>query len=194
MKEQRTEVTELSRGTVDVAANAALNLQAVLQFELVGTNLFAMYQKDDTGNTFLIMPNDDGKGDGMTIDQMISEINALISGVSSGDTGLDSDKVKKSVSDVVDASAKKSNDQNALEAINWGDIKVYLNQAFFYLNTGKPAEYALSISIDTSALFPAGQSIFNVFGLTVGIWNTDKKKVLERMKLVKVDDCLKSLE
>lgn len=193
MKEQRMEVTELSKDTVNAAADAALNLQAVLQFKLVGTNLFAMYQKEGSSNTFLIMPNDTDKGEGMTIDQMISEINTLISGVCSGDTGLDSEKVKNSVSDVVDASAKKSNDKTALEAINWGDIKVYLNQAFFYLNTGKPAEYALSISIDTSALFPAGQSIFNVFGLTVGIWNTDKKKVLERMKLVKVDDCLKSL-
>lgn len=194
MEEPKMEVMEVSKNNVGTAVG--VGMQACLDFTLVGTNLFAMYQKKDGKNTFLVMPTETEKGKGMTIDEMVKEVNALISGVNPDAEGLDSKSIQDSVQDVVDASknSKQLEEGSPLSDIPWKEIKVCLNQAFLYLNTGEKAEYALAISFDTSKLFPAGQSFFNVKGLTLGIWNTDRKTVLERMNLVSLDDCLKELQ
>lgn len=178
------------------AATGTLNLQACLEFELIRKDLLALFQRKDSKNTFLVMPtNVEEKGEGMTIQEMVDEINALFKGVNPDDAGLNSGEIEQSVTDVVDASSQPAQENNLTGAVNFDvkTIKVKLQQAFLFMNTGEPAEYALSIKIDASEVFPEGQSFFNVKELTLGIWNTDRQKVIDSMGLVSVEDCLKQL-
>lgn len=190
MKKEERNVTTITES--EVSAENSPNMQASLGFTLVGTNLFALFQKKDNVNTFLIRPTDNQPTEGMTIKQMVDEVNALIHGVNPESGGLDADSIQTSIADVAEAS--KTNPNDSLESINWEDIKVCLKQAFLYLSTGAQVEYALQITVDISKLFPAGQSFFNVSGLSLGIWNTSREKVLKRMDLISVDDCLKELD
>ena len=190
------EEKELIKGTqITLPTAGQLNMQAVLGFTLVGTNLYALYQKAGTENTFLVMPAPGQSSYGMTIDDMVKEINSLFQNVTqSQDPGLDSTAIETSIGDVVSASEKKTPSQEGeLKGFDWSSIKVFLEQAFLYLHTGTPAEYAFSIRIDTSQLF-GSSSFFNVSGLSLGIWNTDRKLVLERMALTDVGSALAQLQ
>lgn len=194
MSEQIVELTKDSvAAEPSITANGALSMQAGIGFTLVGTNLYALFQRKDGANTFLVMPTDHEPSGGMTIAEMVDEINNLLNGAAPGSGTLNSEDIHTAASDVADAS-KKEGSNVQLSEIDWKSIKVCLKQAFLYLTKGQSAEYALSINFDTSVLFPAGQSFFNVSGLTIGIWNTERKKVLERMDLLSVDECLKELE
>lgn len=192
MGDQTRELPEATKGTVGAAVG--LNLQASLGFTLIGTDFYALFQKKGDKNTFLVMPTLGEPSKGMTIDEMVAEVNKLFKRATGQDAGLDSQSIKASITDVVNAS-EDTPQENALTVgdIDWKNIRVYLDQAFLYLNTGEAAEYAFAIRIDTSQLF-GGSSFFNVSGLSLGIWNTDREKVLERMKLEDVDSALKELE
>lgn len=182
--------TEGPDGTVDAAVG--LSLQASLGFTLIGTEFYALYQKDGDKNTFLVMPTkSDNPGSGMSIAKMVEEINKLIKGVTKKENTLDSTAIENSIEDVVNASQEGETKEKA--GIEWDSITIYLEQAFLYLETGVSPEYAFSIRIDTSLLF-GDNTFFNVSGLTLGFWNTNRKKVLERMSLQDVESALKELQ
>lgn len=168
-------------------SNLSFNAQAALTFTLVNTNLVALYKKAGSTNTFLVLPTDKEPSGGMTISAMIEDINNMLKNYDDKSQTLNTDDVTNAVKDVNEASKKnppKEVTDGALEAIDFKEIKVELRQAFLLMSTGKPIEYAFEINLDISQLFPSDQTFFNVNKLSLGFWNTDKKKILERMGII----------
>ena len=85
MSEQIVELTKDSvAAEPSITANGALSMQAGIGFTLVGTNLYALFQRKDGANTFLVMPTDHEPSGGMTIAEMVDEINNLLNGAAPG--------------------------------------------------------------------------------------------------------------
>lgn len=178
--------TELAKSNA-VGEKLTFHAQAAITFELVNTNLVALYKKDGANNTFLVIPTDKEPSGGMTIADMVKDINAFLQKFDSSAAPINADDVANAVKDVNDASNKGSQENPpAYESIN-----VELRQAFLYLNTGKPVEYGFELDVDISGLFPPDMSLFKVNKLSIGVWNTDREKILERMNIIEVDTYLK---
>lgn len=178
--------------TEPVKSNAAgekltFHAQAAITFELVNTNLVALYKKDGENNTFLVIPTDKEPSGGMTIADMVKDINAFLQKFDSSAAPINADDVANAVKDVNDASNKGSLENPPV----YESINVELRQAFLYLSTGKPVEYGFELDVDISGLFPPDISLFKVNKLSIGVWNTDRKKILERMNIIEVDTYLK---
>ena len=189
-----TEMKENGNYLTDEVGALQFNAQAALNFELVGTNLVALYKKEGQKNTFLVLPTDKVPSGGMTIREMVEDINNLLKGYDESAVQLDTADVVGSVKDVNEASQKTTQGTDGLQPMNdidYESIKVELRQAFLYLSTGIPVEYALEINVDTSSLFPKDATFFNVKGLSMGVWNTSRKSILERMGIIDFDDYLK---
>lgn len=162
--------------------------QAAITFELVNTNLVALYKKDGANNTFLVIPTDKEPSGGMTIEKMISDINSFLQRFDPSTTPINADEVANAVKDVNEASNTQKTPQ--LDPPVYESINVELRQAFLYLSTGKPVEYGFELDVDISGLFPQDMSLFKVNKLSVGVWNTDREKILERMNIIEVDTYL----
>lgn len=178
--------------TEPVKSNAAgekltFHAQAAITFELVNTNLVALYKKDGENNTFLVIPTDKEPSGGMTIADMVKDINDFLKKFDSSAAPINADDVANAVKDVNDASNKGSLENPPV----YESINVELRQAFLYLSTGKPVEYGFELDVDISGLFPPDISLFKVNKLSIGVWNTDRKKILERMNIIEVDTYLK---
>lgn len=184
------------QGLLAIAGNdLTFNAQAALTFTLINTNLVALFKKEGDTNTFLVTPTDEKPSGGMTIAEMIEDINKMLQNYDPAAQTLNADDVANAVKDANDASKKKSAadaaTEDSLEDIDYKSIKVELRQAFLLLTTGKPIEYAFEIDVDISTLFPSGQTFFNVQKLSLGFWNTKKKSVLERMGIIDFNDYVK---
>lgn len=175
----------------------SLNAQGELTFKLVNTNLVALYRKDGDNNTFLIMPTDKEPSGGMTIKAMVDDVNKLLTGYDPDSPTLNAQDVANSVKDVNDASDAKTpapQGDGQKKEINYLAINVKLRQAFLFLSTGQPVEYAFELDVDLSELFPADISIFNVRKLSVSVWNTDRRKILDRMDIIDFNERLGVVE
>ncbi len=192
-----TEELANTNGTSSVGAPATsrvtntltTNTLAAITFELVNTNLVALYKKEGDKNTFLVIPTDTEPSGGMTIEDMINDINAFLQEKNPGAAQIKSDDVANAVKDVNNASCK--NGTSLEHEPDYMRIKVELRQAFLYLPAGGSIEYAFELDVNISELFPKNVSLFRVNKLSVGVWNTDRKKILDRMNLIDVDTYLK---
>lgn len=154
----------------------SLSLRLGAEFTLLRTPLFAGVEKDgDNGFELLIMPTDKIAGVGMTITEMVADINKLMG----KSDALNAEDVKKQLSSL-----------NPNGNIHFETITVSLCQAFLrYKSTGGAeggsgkAEYAIAIVIDASELLPADMGLININRLTLSVWNTTRPFVLERMGL-----------
>lgn len=184
-------------GTVTTAGE--FNAQAAVTFTLVGTNLVALYRKAGTNNTFLVIPTDKTPSGGMTIKKMVEDINALLGGYDPEGVKLKAEDVAGAVQNVDEASRKQAAASENMEIaapesevsnIDYESITVELRQAFLYLNTGEPIEYAFELDVDTSQLFDPNITFFNVKKLSIGVWNTNRESILERMNIIDFDTYL----
>lgn len=182
-----------------LTAVSEFNAEAAVTFTLVGTSLVALYRKTGANNTFLVIPTDKTPNGGMTIKKMVEDINSLLGGYDPEGVKLDPEKVADAVRDVDEASQKKTQEQENLEIaapesgvanIDYESIIVELRQAFLYMNTGEPIEYAFELDVDTTGLFDPNISFFNVKKLSMSVWNTNRDSVLERMNIIDFDTYL----
>lgn len=165
------------------AAGTSMNIQAGLSFKLIGTSLMAMFARVDGKNTFLVIPTEKNGTEGMSIKEIVSEINNLLKGVDPNVSGLDAKALEESIKDVGEAGRKQEGTKPAFDPAS---IKVCLKQAFLLLSPGNAVEYAIQLHVDCSSIFPEGQSFFNVEQLSLAVWNTDRVKILSRMEIVDI--------
>lgn len=185
MEEERYEIRPLG-----VPANQLVfNAEAAVTFTLVGTNLIALYRKEGEKNTFLVTPTDNTPKGGMSIEDMIRDINRFLHDYDPEAVQLDAEEVANAVKDVNDASKKEGSPVEQAN-IDYKKITVELRQAFLYLNTGSPIEYAFELDVDISGLFPEDVTFFNVKKLSIGVWNTNREQILGRMGIINFDTYL----
>lgn len=157
----------------------SLSMRLGAEITLLRTPLLAAVQKQGTdGFEVLVMPTDEVAGPGMTIAEMIADVNKLM-GKATGDAGA----LKE---DEVTGQLAALNSKNA-GAIQWDQISICLRQAFLrYRSTapeGQKTEYAISIVVDASQLLPQDMGLVNIGRLSLSVWNTTRPLVLERMAL-----------
>lgn len=190
----KDELSVKVQGTNDLT----FNVQADLDFTLIGTKLKMAFSKIGCENAFVILPGELQTTEGMTIGEMVDAINQFGKDYDPSMTSdLTKDKVEGAVTDVSTAAAKKSGNDADIQAIadslDFNKIKIRLKQAFLLLMTGHQLEYALEIDVMLDGVFPK-QTFIDVERLSLMVWNTKRSKILSTMNIVDVDKLLEDTE
>ena len=190
----KDELSVKVQGTNDLT----FNVQADLDFTLIGTKLKMAFSKIGGENAFVILPGELQTTEGMTIGEMVDAINQFGKDYDPSMTSdLTKDKVEGAVTDVSTAAAKKSGNDADIQAIadslDFNKIKIRLKQAFLLLMTGHQLEYALEIDVMLDGVFPK-QTFIDVERLSLMVWNTKRSKILTTMNIVDVDKLLEDTE
>ena len=190
----KDELSVKVQGTNDLT----FNVQADLDFTLIGTKLKMAFSKIGGENAFVILPGELQTTEGMTIGEMVDAINQFGKDYDPSMTSdLTKDKVEGAVTDVSTAAAKKSGNDADIQAIadslDFNKIKIRLKQAFLLLMTGHQLEYALEIRNMLDGVFPK-QTFIDVERLSLMVWNTKRSKILSAMNIVDVDKLLEDTE
>ena len=190
----KDELSVKVQGTNDLT----FNVQADLDFTLIGTKLKMACSKIGGENAFVILPGELQTTEGMTIGEMVDAINQFGKDYDPSMTSdLTKDKVEGAVTDVSTAAAKKSGNDADIQAIadslDFNKIKIRLKQAFLLLMTGHQLEYALEIDVMLDGVFPK-QTFIDVERLSLMVWNTKRSKILSTMNIVDVDKLLEDTE
>ncbi|MFD2505012.1 hypothetical protein ACFSS9_10380 [Paenibacillus septentrionalis] len=173
-----------------VSAAPGNNIQAFIDLTLLNCNLKGVYQyqvikgeggvEDETKTKILVMPTDE-KPQGMKLLDLIDEINGIISSFGGGE------KVKKE--DMVETLASMG-----LKALE--NISVQIRQLFLYVDKSsieantKPCEYAFNFVVLNEVKPEESLKLFNIKSLGLAVYNTDRKKIIERMQLENIDELL----
>ena len=190
----KDELSVKVQGTNDLT----FNVQADLDFTLIGTKLKMAFSKIGGENAFVILPGELQTTEGMTIGEMVDAINQFGKDYDPSMTSdLTKDKVEGAVTDVSTAAAKKSGNDADIQAIadslDFNKIKIRLKQAFLLLMKGHQLEYALEIDVMLDGVFPK-QTFIDVERLSLMVWNTKRSKILSTMNIVDVDKLLEDTE
>lgn len=189
-----TEEIRIERQEDGLMRTVQFKTQAAVTFTLMGANLVALYKKEGDDNIFLVMPAGKVSGKGMTIGEMIADINAFLKRYSQDAEPLNASNVVQALRDVQTAGSRENIPEYETD-IDYESIQVDLKQAFLYLckkDAGYAAaiEYAFELAVDFRELFPNDAAFFNVDKLSLGLWNTDRKAILERMGIIDVNTYL----
>jgi len=172
-----------------------INIMASISFTLIGANLMAGFRKSDSGIEFLLTPTNQDTNNGMTIDEMVTEVNTLITGQDPNAPQMKSADIKASLD-----ALQKEGKQASPPAINPSAIRIKLQQAFLYYSyvpsadgktvTSSNLEYAFQLVIITTGLFPEKMSLFNLREVSFAVWNTKRKTILAQMSMFDIKEYL----
>jgi len=167
-----------------------INIQAFIDLTLLNCDLKGVYQyqvidaedeKDkETKTKVLVMPTS-AKPQSMTLDLLIKDINKIIQSFGGGP-------------EVSAESMKGTLESMGLGAI--ANIEVQIRQLFIYVDKSskpentKPCEYAFNFVILNPVDPEESLNIFNIKQLGLAVFNTDRKKIIERMQLENIDELL----
>jgi hypothetical protein len=166
---------------------ADFNCMVGLNFELLKTELNAIYSKGDKGYKVLLAPTDVEAQNSVSLGEMVEEFKGAL--------GMD-DANQKSISGALESVNSGSEGGNASGAgkskFNVNNLKFQLNAAFLYINSegdAKTTEYALAISVDAQDALPSF-GFFKINSLSLAVWNTGRAGVLSRMNLGSIEKLL----
>lgn len=167
---------------------SALSALVGIDFSLIGTKLHAAYEKrGEEGYSVLLIPTAQEADNGISIGKVIEDIKKLVSG-----TGSEANTEEMEG----DLTGSLSGLQEDGGNFDLNKIIVKLNMAYLYINKGKdPAEdvleYAFQLQIITEGFIPKEiAQIVDVSNLSLSVWNTSRKKVVDQMQLITVDEYL----
>lgn len=187
-----------------------LNFALGINFDLLKTNLAAMYEKNEEGSKILLLPTTVNSPTSVTLEEMIKEFNKAF--------GMSDDDAKK-ISDSLNGVKKED------KAFDIKQITVQLQAAFFYKNSPAkkentpdtpkkesetastesatattPAEtenefteYAFAVSVNMADALP-DLGFIKLNSLFVAIWNTERNSVLSQIGAGQIDNMLKLLD
>lgn len=160
---------------------AKMNALAGATIEIIGTKFVVeLVKKAEGGYTLLLIPTKvDEEPAGRTLQEMIN----AVKGFFGKDPNINTDDLNTLV---------KEGGQTKFD-----DVKICLSMAFLYINKDKDkekeVEYAFQIkALNLDKLIPDGIKQFVVIkDVQLAIWNTTRKKIIEKMELIKPEDYLK---
>lgn len=168
-----------------------INALVGVDFSLIGTKLHAAYEKRENGYAVLLIPSVQNADNSVNLGEVVKDIQKLISGESGKPEDMKelTDSLEKSVASL----DKNADDPQKKKGLDTVEIK--LNMAYLYIKeeSGKDriVEYAFQMSILTEGLIPeAVAKIVDVSRVAIAIWNTNRKKVTEKMALETIDSYL----
>ncbi|MFD3257139.1 hypothetical protein ACE3MQ_00835 [Paenibacillus lentus] len=172
-------------------AAPGINIQAFIDLTLLNCNLKGVYQyqviegkseekEKETKTKILVMPTD-AEPQSMTLLELIDEINSIIKSFGGGDP-------------VSEDSMKGTLESMGLKSI--AEISVQIRQLFIYVDKSsiegrtKPCEYAFNFVILNPVKPDQSLKLFHIKSLGLAVYNTDRKKIIERMQLENIDELL----
>jgi hypothetical protein len=162
-------------------------------FETGSTDSDEAGKKVTTKETRVLVLPTDTEHDGIKLTKIVSDVNDLIKAFSTDPNPAPS---------LSEEDVKKKMQSFGLSVFD--DITINLRQVFLYQDTTvktdgqtkldekKNMEYAINIEITNVLDLPKEFKLFNIQSIGLAIWNTDRKKVLDRMSIASIDDLLKS--
>lgn len=169
---------------------SAINALVGVDFSLIGTKLHAAYEKRENGYSVLLVPSIQNADNAVNLGQVVKDIQQLMSGGSgTADVKELTESLEKSVASI-DKNADDPNKKKGLDAV---DIK--LKMAYLYIKEENEkeriVEYAFQMEIITEGLIPdAVAKIVDVSSVAIAVWNTNCKKVIEKMALETIESYL----
>ncbi|MNJ59470.1 hypothetical protein D3C77_551570 [compost metagenome] len=173
-----------------LGAAPGINVQAFIDLTLLNCNLKGVYQYQviegdkpedkETKTKILVMPTD-AEPQSMTLVELIAEINNIIKSFGGG-------------KEVTVDSMKETLESMGLKSI--ADISVQIRQLFIYVDKSsiegktKPCEYAFNFVILNPVKPDESLKLFHIKSLGLAVYNTDRKKIIERMQLEDIDKLL----
>lgn len=163
-----------------------MNLALGANFDLLKTNLAAMFEKDETGSKILLVPTKIDSPTPVTLEEMIADFKSAF-----GMKDEDSNKIESSLNAVKKEGSK----------FDVNKITFQLQAAFFYKDMpaaqstagndkNPPAEtqnanqgiteYAFAISVDMSDALP-DLGFVKLNSLFLAVWNTEREAVLRQI-------------
>lgn len=177
-------------------ANLPVCVNAGIKFKLFSAHFVAAVQKDEKALQVLLAPADAEENEGITIKQIVSEIRGLM-GAKEGEKNPELEGMEKQLESTVGGMANKEA-VDLDKAFDPMAIRVFIRQAFVYYRkeAGEGAksslEYAFSLQIDQSKMLKK-MEVFELNGITLAVWKTNRMKVKEKMKMFDIDQYLKEL-
>jgi hypothetical protein len=163
-------------------ATKAMNLAVGINFDLLKTNLSAMYEKGENGSKILLLPTKVDSTSTVSLGEMVTDFQNAF-----GMKDADSDKISTSLDSV-----KKEGstfDPNA--------VTFQLQSAFLYKNSPKEGEgdleYAIAVAVDMANALP-DLGFIKLNRLYLAVWNTERTTVLKQLGTGAIDNMLKTLE
>ncbi|MEH3114794.1 hypothetical protein [Pedobacter terrae] len=156
-----------------------MSLQLGVQFQLLKTNLIAVYEKKGQASSFLLVPTNLDEVGSATLGEMINDLKEAFK--DSIDTGKIENDLKALSSD--DKTKSKFKVEN---------LKFSLKTAYIYVQ-GEVKEYAFAIEVDCGDAVP-DLGFVKVEKLTFKIWNTDRNKILQQLNLDTIENLVKKLD
>ena len=165
-----------------------------VEFTLLNVKFTAGFEKNDIGYQILLLPTDQTQNNGMSIREMITEVQMLMNNggaeIEGGTEQMEND-ITSAINGVNDPDAKKGEEKKT--GFDPLELRVYLRQAFLhYQKSGdkKTFEYAFQLEIYAEDMMP-DIGLVKLDRLSVSVWSTERKKILESMGMFHIDEILK---
>lgn len=170
-----------------------VHVLAGISFTLLNVEFTAGFEKDDKGFQVLLLPTNQSENNGMSISEMITEIQSLMNNsgaqIEGGKEQMEED-ITNALNGVNSPDKKPGEDSKA--DFKPLELRVYLKQAFLYYKKAgenKTFEYAFQMEINTENMMP-DIGLVKLDKLSISVWSTERKKILESMGLFHIDEIL----
>jgi hypothetical protein len=166
---------------------ADFNCMVGLNFELLHTELNAVYSKDEKGYKVLLAPTDVEAQNSVSLGEMVQEFKDAL--------GMDETSQKSitgALESVDSGSEAETTPGGKKGKFDVNNLKFQLNAAFLYMNNegdDTTTEYALAISVDAQDALPSF-GFLKINSLSLAVWNTKRQGVLSRMNLGSIEKLL----
>lgn len=159
------------------------HMNITVDFSLLSAELTGAAEKNENGIEFLVMPQSNTASDLLPLDGMVNGINDFFMKIT------ESDEFKLDASDILEK-IKEIVGEIALAVLKFSIKQIFIH--FIKSKNGKVRfEYAFSIGIDLSDEKAKKDIPYTQLrSMTFGIWNTDNKKVIEKMGLLDISEQL----
>ena len=166
--------------------NSTLKASIGIDFSLIGTRLHDMYENNEGGYGVLLTTSEKTQDRGISVPDLIDDIKKMAKGVSGSDAAVDTTQLETAMTE---AAREGGSTSMKLE-----DIVIKLQMAYLYIckkGENSVLEYAFQLQVVTEGLVPETiKPIVDVTNLSISVWNTDRKKVVDKMALITVDEYL----
>ena len=130
--------------------NNTLKASIGIDFSLIGTQLHAMYEKNEGGYAVLLIPSEQTPDNGISVKDLIDDIKKMAKGVSGSDTAVDTTQLETAMTEA----AKEGGGSTSMKL---EDIVIRLQMAYLYIckkGENSVLEYAFQLQVVTEGLVP----------------------------------------
>ncbi|NTE18891.1 hypothetical protein G6M26_10205 [Agrobacterium tumefaciens] len=158
---------------------SAMSLQLGVQFQLLKTNLVAVYEKNGAESSFLLTPTNPDEVGRATLGEMVKDLSEAFG------SEVNATKIKKDLEEL--NSGEKANAKFDVEKLIFS-----LKTAYIYVK-GNVKEYAFAIEVDCGDAIP-DLGFVKIEKLAFKIWNTEKNVILKQLNLDTIENLVTKLD